>query len=57
MPRVNYPKEQMHRTRYTTLAESQITEKLQRAKAVPASASALSDALTGKSLKKFLFSH
>ena len=51
MPRVNYPREQMHRIRYTKLTESQIAEKLQRTKAGPVSASALSDALTGKSLK------
>ena len=51
MPRVNFPKEQMHRIRYTKLTESQITEKHQRAKAGPTSASALSDALAGKSLK------
>ena len=27
VPRVNYPKEQMHRIRYTKLTEPQITEK------------------------------
>ena len=45
-----YPKEQMHRIKYTKLTEAQISAKL-GASAGPASASPLSDALAGKSLK------
>ena len=45
-----YPQEQMHRIKYTKLAEAQISAKL-GAVAGPTSASPLSDAFAGKSLK------
>jgi hypothetical protein len=48
--RIIYPKEQMHRIRYTKLTEQQIGERLAAA-AAPACASGFSDALAGKSLK------
>lgn len=47
-----YPKEQMHRIRYTKLSERFIADKLNPAAANgPASASPLSDALAGKSVR------
>jgi hypothetical protein len=50
--RVNYPKEQMHRIRYTKLSPSQISEKLTAvAAAGPACASPYTDALVGKTLQ------
>ncbi|HTU63694.1 MAG TPA: hypothetical protein VMF89_34760, partial [Polyangiales bacterium] len=50
MQTVHYPKEQMHRIRYTKLTEKQIGDKLVAAAAGPRCASALSDALSGKSM-------
>lgn len=47
-----YPKEQMHRIRYTKLSERFIADKLSPAAASgPASASPLSDALAGRSMR------
>jgi hypothetical protein len=51
VPDVTYPKEQMHRIRYTKLTESQIGAKLEAAKAGPVSATRLSDVLAGRSMK------
>ena len=51
MQQVRYPKEQMHRIAYTKLTKDQIGEKLGAAGAGPTSASKLSGALTGKTLK------
>jgi len=52
MPGTPYPKEQMHRIAYTKLSERQITDKLNPAIASgPTSASPLSDALAGKSIR------
>ena len=48
--KINYPKEQMHRIRYTKLTDQQITAKLAAATAGPACVSAYTDALAGKSL-------
>lgn len=49
--RINYPREQMHRIRYTKLSPPQIAEKLGPvALTGPASASPFSDALIGRSL-------
>jgi hypothetical protein len=45
-----YPKEQMHRIKYTKLTGEQITSRLSAVSA-PASASPLSDVFAGKSLK------
>jgi hypothetical protein len=50
MSTTRYPQEQMHRIKYTKLTEAQISAKLGAA-AGPTSASPLSDALAGKSLK------
>ena len=47
---VRYPKEQMHRIKYTKLTPEQITGKLAAVNG-PASASPLSDVFAGKSLK------
>jgi hypothetical protein len=49
--KATYPEEPMHRIRYTKLTEKQIGEKLATAAAGPKSASPLSDALAGKSLR------
>jgi hypothetical protein len=50
--RVNYPKEQMHRIRYTKLSPTQISAKLTAvAAAGPACASPFTDALVGKTLQ------
>jgi molybdenum cofactor biosynthesis protein MoaF len=50
--RVNYPKEQMHRIRYTKLSPTQISAKLTTvAAAGPACASRFTDALVGKTLQ------
>jgi hypothetical protein len=46
-----YPEEQMHRIAYTKLTERQIEEKLAVAASRPKSASALSDALAGRSIR------
>lgn len=51
MQRIHYPKEQMHRIRYTKLTPHQIGAKLVAAAAGPKCASPLSDRLAGKSLK------
>ena len=51
MQTIKYPKEQMHRIRYTKLTEQQIGEKLTAAAAGPACASPCSDVLAGKSLR------
>ena len=51
MQKPTYPKEQMHRIRYTKLTEKQIGDKLAAAAAGPKSASAVSDVLAGKSLR------
>lgn len=50
MQTVHYPKEQMHRIRYTKLTEKQIGDKLAAAASGPTCATAFSDALSGKSL-------
>ncbi|HTT03138.1 MAG TPA: MoaF N-terminal domain-containing protein [Steroidobacteraceae bacterium] len=50
VPKINYPKEQMHRIRYTKLTPQQIAEKLAGA-ASPQCVTAYSDALSGKSLR------
>jgi hypothetical protein len=50
--KVNYPKEQMHRIRYTKLSTTQIGEKLAPvAAAGPTCASTFTDALVGKTLQ------
>jgi hypothetical protein len=49
--KVNYPKEYMHRISYTKLTEQQILDKLRAATAGPVSASPLSDALAGRTLR------
>jgi len=49
--KIKYPKEQMHRIRYTKLTEQQIAEKLAPAAAGPTCASPCSEALAGKSLR------
>ena len=51
MQQVRYPKEQMHRIAYTKLTKDEIDRKLQPVAAGPSSASKLSDALTGETLK------
>ena len=51
MQKIKYPKEQMHRIRYTKLTEQQIAEKLAPAAAGPTCASPCSEALAGKSLR------
>ena len=51
MQQVRYPKEQMHRIAYTKLTKDQISGKLVAAAAGPSSASKLSDAFAGKTLK------
>ncbi len=51
MQRIKFPKEQMHRIRYTKLTSEQILEKLKPAAAGPACASPLSDALVGRTLR------
>jgi hypothetical protein len=48
--RIKYPKEQMHRIRYTKLTEKQIADKL-AASTGPACASPCSDVLSGRSLR------
>jgi len=48
---LEYPKEQMHRIAYTKLDERQIAGKLRAARSGPSSASQLSDALAGSSLR------
>ncbi len=51
MLKIQYPKEQMHRIRYTKLSERQIAAKLDAARAGPTCASPYSDALAGQALK------
>jgi hypothetical protein len=51
MQDIKYPKEQMHRIKYTKLTNEQIDQKLAAKSAGPACASEYSDALAGKSLK------
>ncbi|MBI4521474.1 MAG: hypothetical protein HY701_11600 [Gemmatimonadetes bacterium] len=51
MPQVTYPKEQMHRIRYTKLTERQIGDKLVATAAGPVSASEYSNVLAGRSLR------
>ncbi len=51
MQKIKYPKEQMHRIRYTKLTEQQIADKLTPAVAGPTCASPCSEALAGKSLR------
>ncbi|MBZ5693781.1 MAG: molybdenum cofactor biosynthesis F family protein [Acidobacteriia bacterium] len=52
MPGTPYPKEQMHRIAYTKLSERQIADKLSAVVASgPTSASPLSDAFAGKSIR------
>ena len=48
---VRYPKEQMHRIKYTKLTPEQILGKLAAAANGPSSASPLADVFTGKSLR------
>ncbi|MGD8809172.1 MAG: MoaF N-terminal domain-containing protein [Gammaproteobacteria bacterium] len=48
---LNYPQEQMHRIAYSRLDERQIEGKLRAAQSGPSSASPLSDALAGSSLR------
>jgi MoaF N-terminal domain/MoaF C-terminal domain len=50
VPRIKYPKEQLHRIRFTRLTKEQIAEKLGTAAAGPECASPYSDVLSGKSL-------
>ena len=50
MQTVHYPKEQMHRIRYSRLTEKQIGDKLAAAASGPTCATAFSDALSGKSV-------
>ena len=50
MQTTKFPKEQLHRIRFTKRTEQQIAAKLSGAAAGPACASGFSDALTGKSL-------
>ena len=50
MPTIRYPREQMHRIKYTKLTPEQILGKLASAANGPTSASPLSDAFAGKSL-------
>ena len=51
MPNIKYPKEQMHRIKYTELTREQIDRKLMTAKAGPRCASGCSDILAGKKIK------
>jgi hypothetical protein len=51
MQSVRYPKEQMHRIKFTKLTKEQIDQKLIAVAAGPKSASEFSDVLAGKSLK------
>jgi hypothetical protein len=51
MQSVKYPKEHMHRIKYTKLTKEQIDQKLISAAGGPVCVSGLSDALIGKSLK------
>ncbi len=51
MQKAKYPKEQLHRIKYTKLTKEQIAQKLVPAAAGPICASGYSDALAGKSLK------
>ena len=51
MQKIKYPKEQMHRIRYTKLTGKQITEKLSAAATGPVCTSGYSDALAGKSFR------
>lgn len=48
---IHYPKEQMHRIKYTKLTSQQIVEKLRAAAAGPTSRSPLSAVLAGKNLR------
>jgi hypothetical protein len=48
--KINYPREQMHRIRYTKLTQKQISDKLVAAAAGPTCVTGYSDALAGKSL-------
>jgi hypothetical protein len=50
VPRIQYPKEQLHRFPFTRLSRREISEKLVAAAAGPVSASPYSDALSGRSL-------
>jgi hypothetical protein len=49
--KIKYPREQMHRIRYSKLTEQQIADKLAPAVAGPTCASPCSEALAGKSLR------
>ena len=51
MPQIRYPQEQMHRIAYTKLTEAEIDDKLAAAAAGPSSASPLSDAFSGTTVK------
>lgn len=51
MQRIKYPKEQMHRIKYTKLTKEQIDQKLVPTAPGPVCASEFSDILAGKSLK------
>jgi hypothetical protein len=51
MPTIKYPKEQMHRIKYTKLTSEQIDRRLAAAVAGPKCASGCSDSLAGKKLK------
>jgi hypothetical protein len=51
MQKVVYPKEHMHRIKYTKLTKEQIAQRLIPTSAGPACASEYSDALAGKSIK------
>ncbi len=51
MQTVRYPQEHMHRISYTKLTEAQITERLRATNNGPSSASPLSDALTGRTVR------
>ena len=51
MASTTYPKEQMHRIKYTKLSKEQIDRKLVPAAGGPECASEFSDVLSGKSLK------
>jgi hypothetical protein len=48
---ISYPERQMHRISYTKLTEARITEALRATASGPSSASALSDALAGRSIR------
>ncbi len=51
MQQIRYPQEQMHRIAYTQLTEAEIDDKLAAAAAGPSSASPLSDAFSGTTVK------